>query len=87
MFGTSLIAVALAIFAHSEPVPRSSYVLESLGSVPSGFVKSGSPAGETTLDLRIALAQGDIPSLEQELYAISTPSSARYGQYLTQEQV
>ncbi len=62
-------------------------VHESRQSVPEGFVESGPANGETVLSLRAALVQSDMAGLEQELYAVSTPGSERYGQHLSKEDV
>ncbi len=62
-------------------------VHESRQSVPLGFTQDGPANDSTVLTLRLALVQSNITGLEQELYAVSTPGSDRYGQFLSQEQV
>lgn len=85
---TALLVFSLFSLALAEPLPRSSMVVrESLASPPAGFAHSGSAAGDAQLNLRIQLHQGDMPGLEAELYAVSTPGSARYGQHLSKKQV
>lgn len=39
------------------------------------------------LELRLALAQSNMSGLEEELYAVSYPTSERYGLHLSQSQV
>ncbi|KIJ35837.1 hypothetical protein M422DRAFT_180170 [Sphaerobolus stellatus SS14] len=60
---------------------------EKLDAIPEGFVKNGPAAESTTLNLRINLASTDMAGLEETLFAVSTPHSARYGQHLTKEKV
>lgn len=67
--------------------PRDMVVHESRANIPEGFVDDGPANGTTVINLRAALVQNDIAGLEQELYAVSTPGSQRYGQYLTQAEV
>ncbi len=87
MVGHSLVITALLSFACGNPVVRHFIVHESRQSVPVGFIRNG-PANESTvLTLRAALVQNNITGLESELYAVSTPSSPRYGQHLTKEEV
>ncbi|KAJ6606104.1 subtilisin-like protein [Mycena vulgaris] len=54
---------------------------------PPGFTLSGAAPGDTTLNLRINLAQNNLPGLEAALSAISDPSSPWYGQWLAKEEV
>ncbi len=81
------IIASLVGLACAESIPRSMLVLEARGTVPDGFADSGPAAGETSINLRIQLTQSNVAGLEEELYAVSTPNSARYGQHLTKEQV
>ncbi len=88
MITITWIIASLVGLACAEPIPRSSMlVLETRSSVPSGFAESGSAAADASISLHIQLAQSNISGLEEELYAVSTPSNARYGQHLTKEQV
>ena len=88
MFPSRLVTLlAFVSIALSSPVFNNFVVHESRKDVPSGFVKSGSaPAGEV-LQLRLALVQGDMAGLEEKLFAVSTPDSPLYGQFLTKEEV
>ncbi|KAF7329705.1 Family S53 protease-like protein [Mycena kentingensis (nom. inval.)] len=52
-----------------------------------GFVNAGPAPANQQLKLRIALKSNNIAGLESELLAVSDPSSARYGQHLTQQEV
>lgn len=87
MILTTWVVTSLISLVCAEPIARSMFVLESRNTVPSGFADSGPAAADTSIDLRIQLAQNNIAGLEEELYAVSTPSSARYGQHLTKEEV
>ncbi|KIJ28813.1 hypothetical protein M422DRAFT_189249 [Sphaerobolus stellatus SS14] len=60
---------------------------EKMDAIPEGFVQNGPAAESTTLNLRINLASTDITGLQEALFAVSTPHSARYGQHLTKEEV
>lgn len=60
---------------------------EQRDNIPDGFVKSGSAPPDQVLNFRLGLVQGDMATLEQRLYAVSTPSSPEYGQHLSKEEV
>ena len=79
--------ISVLTLACAKPAPRNLVVLDSLKSVPSGFVKNGAAPAATTLNLRIALVPNNMPGLEKALYDVSTPSSALYGQHLTKAEV
>ncbi len=87
MIAISLIVSSLLLITEAKPLQRSYVVLDSRESIPPAFVQTGIPLASTTLELRIALTHNDIAGLEQELYAVSTPNSDRYGQHLSKEQV
>ncbi|KAJ6469148.1 family S53 protease [Mycena vitilis] len=58
-----------------------------LERVPRGFVSLGEASFSQPITLTLALASNNVTGLEQELYAVSTPGSSRYGQYLSRDQV
>ena len=60
---------------HSRPAP------------PNGFVAEGPAPSNDSITLRIALANNNLTGLEAKLVAISDPSSAEYGKYMTQDEV
>jgi hypothetical protein len=63
---------------------RGDFVLvERRDSPPPGFSRIGSAPANDVLNMRLALAQGNIEGLHDTVYEISTPGSSRYGQYLT----
>lgn len=66
---------------------RDMVVHERRDSVPSGFVHIGAAQDDEVLSLKFALTQSNFSGLESELYAISTPGSERYRQFLSKEQV
>ncbi|KAF7314956.1 Subtilisin-like protein [Mycena indigotica] len=66
---------------------RKLVVLDRRTSVPTDFVHSGVAPAEQILNLRINLAQRDLPGLETALNAASFPDSPLYGQWLSKEQV
>ncbi|KAJ4484943.1 family S53 protease [Lentinula edodes] len=55
--------------------------------IPPGFTLIGTPSNEATINIRIALKATNNAGLQSKLYEISTPGSASYGQYLTQDQI
>ncbi|KAI0777487.1 subtilisin-like protein [Trametes elegans] len=54
---------------------------------PSGFTEVSPASPETTLTLRLALAESDPNGLIDALSSVSDPDSASYGHYLTKDQV
>ncbi|EIM82266.1 family S53 protease [Stereum hirsutum FP-91666 SS1] len=88
MVQASLVLASLFTLAYAGPhVQRKMHVVERRDSVPSGFVMDGAAPSDEVLTLRFALAQNDIAGLEKELYAVSTPGSSRYRQFLSQDEV
>ncbi|KAF7365470.1 Tripeptidyl-peptidase sed3 [Mycena venus] len=82
-----LFFISLFSLAVASPATRSNFVLhERRDAVPSSFVKVGPAPTTATIPLRIGLFSNDFPGLEETLYAVSTPGSARYGQHLTLEE-
>ncbi|KAL7277307.1 hypothetical protein ACG7TL_009163 [Trametes sanguinea] len=51
-------------------------------TVPSGFTEVGPAPPETTISLRLALAESNPDGLVDALYSVSDPDSPSYGQYL-----
>lgn len=78
--------VAIASGAAS-PAFRNLVLHEQRQGIPDGFVSKGAAPAEQTLNLRIALVQGDMAGLEKALFDVSTPGSELYGQHLTKEEV
>ncbi|KAJ7616318.1 family S53 protease [Mycena polygramma] len=58
-----------------------------LERVPRGFVSLGEASSSQPITLTLALASSNVAGLEREFYAVSTPGSSRYGQYLSRDQV
>ncbi|KAH9920683.1 peptidase S8/S53 domain-containing protein [Fomitopsis serialis] len=85
MLGTGVL-VSLFSLALATPTPRTMRVHTRRDSAPVGFALAGAAAPDTTIKLRIALAQSNPAGLEDALYDVSTPSSERYGQYLTRDE-
>ena len=87
MLVSTLLAVCLPVLVHGKPLARSLQVHEAIKAAPPAFQVVGPAASDATLDLRIALVQGDMAGLEKALMDVSTPSSAQYGQHLSKEEV
>lgn len=87
MVSRLLTIASLAALALGTPVRRDLQLHESRKSTPSGFSLVGPAAPDTTLDLRLALVRGNAVGLIDALYDVSTPSSVRYGEHLTKEEV
>lgn len=74
--------------ALAKPMAKRGMIVhEQRGEVPNGFAQTGVPSSDTLITLRIALSHTNIAGLESELYAVSDPVSARYGQHLTPAEV
>ncbi|KAA1474758.1 family S53 protease-like protein [Dentipellis sp. KUC8613] len=63
------------------------HVHERRDSAPSGYAQDGPAPENHMLNLRLALTPRDFKSLEDKLYAVSTPGSPDYGKHLSKEQV
>ena len=84
---TSLVLASVIISSYASPPSRSLTVHDKRSTVPGGFTLDSAAPAEQVLNLRVALVNSNITGLESELYAVSTPSSSRYGQHLTKDQV
>ncbi|KAH9913300.1 peptidase S8/S53 domain-containing protein [Fomitopsis serialis] len=87
MISRLLVAAAFTAAALGTPARRSLQVHEKRDTIPSGYSLTGSASADTVLDLRLALVQNDTTGLINALYDVSTPSSAKYGKYLSKEEV
>ncbi|KAE8143783.1 peptidase S8/S53 domain-containing protein [Aspergillus pseudotamarii] len=56
---------------------------EKLSAVPKGWHYSSTPEGNTSLCLKIALAQKDAAGFEKKVYEMSDPDHPNYGQHFT----
>lgn len=87
MIPRAFVLACVVLFASANPIARNLVPHESRPSVPVEFIESGPASDSTVLKLRAALTPTNIAGLESELYAVSDPASARYGQHLSKEQV
>ncbi|KAJ7184593.1 subtilisin-like protein [Mycena filopes] len=84
---TAFLATA-ALLSCVYGTPTSGFVVhDHRAAIPTGFVHSGPAPAEKMLNLRINLAQNDMPGLESALNAASYPDSPLYGQWLSKEEV
>lgn len=60
---------------------------EKVAIAPNGFVSLGSAQPEQTITLRLALAQANKDAIVDALYSVSDPSSSKYGEHLSKEDV
>ena len=81
-----VLASVLAI-GLGGPVTPNLTVREARASIPAGFTQGNAAPGDQMLNLRLALTSSNMTGLESVLYAVSTPDSAQYGQYLSKEEV
>ena len=56
-------------------------------AIPSGFTQVGPAPPETTISLRLALAESNPNGVIDALYSVSDPDSPSYGQYLSKDEV
>lgn len=85
---SALLAFVLAGVAIASPLASTTFRVHELRpAVPSGFTEVGPASPQTTLNLRLALAQSDPDGLVDALYRVSDPDSEAYGQYLSKEEV
>ncbi|KAF7324468.1 Subtilisin-like protein [Mycena sanguinolenta] len=82
----SFIALALAL-ASAKPLADSLVVLERRDALPEGFVQTGAAPATQVLNLKINLVQNNLAGLESALYDAATPGSAKYGQWLSSDEV
>ncbi|KAI0331225.1 subtilisin-like protein [Cubamyces sp. BRFM 1775] len=77
----------LSAAALARPAaPDRLLVHERRDAIPNGFKYVGKANPDTTLELRIALVQGDPAGLEAALYDVSTPGSKNYRKHLSKAQ-
>jgi tripeptidyl-peptidase-1 len=91
-FLTVSLALVLARLQPSLAVPHPSESasvpkLKDSISPPLNWIDLGRPSPVGVIRLRIALPQARFSELERQLYEISDPQHARYGQHLMKEQV
>ncbi|KAL8392973.1 hypothetical protein RB595_002965 [Gaeumannomyces hyphopodioides] len=62
-------------------------VVESLAQVPEGWTRLSDADPAQMIRLRISLRQPNLGLFEQTLYAVSSPSSPRYGKHLKRDEL
>jgi tripeptidyl-peptidase-1 len=62
-------------------------LMESEVSAPSGWQSSGTTPDSLTLELVFAVKQQNVGSLMDEVLAVSSPDSPRYGKHLSNQEV
>lgn len=62
-------------------------VVESLAQVPEGWTRLADADPAQMIRLRISLRQPNLGLFEQTLYAVSSPSSPRYGKHLKRDEL
>ncbi|TID18702.1 tripeptidyl-peptidase I [Venturia nashicola] len=87
-FLTSIHAIGAVYSCYASPVAsRSSYAVAEHHPVPKGWKKVGPAPKSSVIKLQIGLKQANKGAVEQHLLQISDPTHARYGQYLSNEQL
>ncbi|KAH9839170.1 family S53 protease [Rhodofomes roseus] len=87
MLSRFLVAAAVTAAALGTPAHRSLQVHEKRDNAPNGYSLTEPASSDTVLNLRLALVPNDTTGLIDALYDVSTPSSVKYGQYLSKEEV
>jgi tripeptidyl-peptidase I len=87
MVASFALVLAFAALASAKPTTSSHVLHESREDVPAGWVSTGAASPSAQINMRIALPSKDFAGLEKILYEVSEPTSAKYGQHLTTEEV
>ncbi|KAI0728903.1 peptidase S8/S53 domain-containing protein [Fomitopsis betulina] len=77
---------ALGVLAAAAPAERTHKVKETV-RVPRGFTALRPAPPGHIIEFRIGLPQPNFATLEEHLYAVSDPASARYGEHLSKKEV
>ncbi|KAJ7119026.1 family S53 protease [Mycena epipterygia] len=85
--GFFLAAVIGFAYVKGEFLTGEFVLHERRAVAPAGFTSSGAAPGDAVLNLRINIAQNDLPGLEAAINAVSSPSNPWYGQWLAKEEV
>ncbi|KIJ37426.1 hypothetical protein M422DRAFT_50494 [Sphaerobolus stellatus SS14] len=81
-----LLALAQAVAViRGSPAPCK-HILKEIFSPAKEWVKQGPAPADHGFTMRIAMVQPQFEVLEQHLYAVSDPDSARYGEHLSMEE-
>ncbi|KIM88350.1 hypothetical protein PILCRDRAFT_814248 [Piloderma croceum F 1598] len=83
----ALTGLVLSFLFFVRAAPTDWTIHDSRASVPLGFVRSGPAASDHILDMRINLAQGNLAGLERALESASSPTSPKFRQWLSSDQV
>ncbi|KZT65386.1 subtilisin-like protein [Daedalea quercina L-15889] len=87
MVAACIVALFLSTLVLGQPTPRSLQVHERRDTAPEGFSLIGIANADHTLSLRIGLTQNNLSGLYDALNDVSDPSSDKYGQHLSKEEV
>ena len=81
-------ALSLAALSSALPTRRADLILHERRAVePLDWVRARRPAPDTSLPLRIGLAQQNLHRLEELLMSVSHPASPSYGKHFSPEDV
>ncbi|KAF2086023.1 subtilisin-like protein [Saccharata proteae CBS 121410] len=70
-----------------RPAGAFAAVHERLASLPYGWTEKSAPSTEKRITLQVGLSQQNMDQLISQLYAVSTPGGASYGQHLDRDDV
>ena len=90
MVAAGLLVLSLFSLALGRPTLDGGdrlHVLRSRSEAPHGFSYKQKANETQTLNLRIALVQGNTTGLEAALYDVSNPTSVNYGHHLSKAEV
>ncbi len=80
-------SIKLLLLAAASAVALAARVSVDSVSDFGQWRRDGEAPADKLLELTFAVKLSDPHAIERELYAVSTPGSARYGQHLSQAQV
>ncbi|TFY57291.1 hypothetical protein EVJ58_g7105 [Rhodofomes roseus] len=87
MVAVCTVVLLLSTLVLGESTTHSLRVHERRDAAPLGFTHSGAANADHMLSLRIGLVQNNLQGLYDALRDVSDPSSDKYGQHLSREEV
>lgn len=87
-FSSTLVVLGYLAGVLAVPAPQiKQYAVKERHAVPRGWTAISRPDAHQSITLQIGLKQQNQDKLEQHVVEVSDPSHARYGQYLSADEV